>query len=153
MITIDLSELQCAMNDHSGVGEYFLDLETGEVIPKIDDFWGEEEGGEEEDPDKAAMEENPERFLLIDSLPSSQSFAIMEHFVWQLPEAEAKYKLGLALTKRKPFRTFKDALFEFPALREMWFDFELEEFARIAREWLSDNGVEAELRFPKPRSA
>lgn len=142
MITIDLDELQCAMTDHGSEVDYFLDLETGEVLPRLDtDMVGEDSATD------TLIDENPERFRKIENTPSWRSFEIMEAFVNRLPEGEAKHRLGHTLTRRKPFRNFKDALFEFGPLREDWFRFELESFAAIAKEWLKDEGIKAKLHI------
>lgn len=68
----------------------------------------------------------------------------MEDFVATVSDRTAAERLDRALAGRKPFRHFKDALLDFPALREAWFEFEHAEHARLAKEWCADNGIDPE---------
>jgi len=45
-----------------------------------------------------------------------------------------------------PFRSFKNALLAYPQLRERWFAFHEKSLAQLAREWLDDQGIEADLK-------
>ena len=117
-------------------GGWYLDTETGEVLLVTDDI--------NDDDDLAAdIEDNP-RYLAIESIPSHESFRIMEDFVATLDDPAVVRKLEHALEVRKPFRHFKDALCEFPPVREAWFKFEAAAHVRIAEEWCDANGIEVE---------
>ena len=133
------------MQDQGYDTEWFLDLETGEVVPRV----GEDQVGE--DATDKLIEENPDRFRAIESVPSHRSFKIMESFVSQLPASREKFRLEDVLEGRKPFRNFKDALSDMDPLRDEWFRFELESFAVIAQEWLEDEGIEADLIIRPPQ--
>ncbi len=108
---------------------WFLDLETGEVRFASEDEPLEVTGGPDED----------FHYLPIPPLESFRSFAIMEAFLEGLPEGRPRNVLAAALRHRKPFRSFKDALLEFPDLRQAWFQFRDAEMLEIAREWLQEN--------------
>lgn len=140
-IAIDADELIHAMNwrlDLVGDGGWYLDTETGDfllVSDAVDDL--------PED-----IEDNP-RYLWIEQTPSEESYRIMEDFVDTLTDEHAVRSLSRALEGRKPFRRFKDTLFDFPALREAWFAFEREARLRLAEEWCEYKGIAVEWR-PKP---
>ena len=50
-----------------------------------------------------------------------------------------------AINRKKPFRNFKDALFEFPEIEEKWFKFYSDEMTEILKEWLENEGIIADL--------
>jgi len=159
-LKIDSEDLIMALEDHSDAFEYFIDLENGNVVILSSDFFDEEEFEDEEfddeeldeedliDPDgynHAIVESNPERFVFIDPIESSESFTIMEEFVATLADDVIKQTLSAALSKRKPFRHFKDELYQFPEVQKEWYAFHEEEMKKIAMEWLEDNDIKAEL--------
>src|SRR4030065_1783511 len=97
--SIDTEPTMMALDDHTG-SEYFLDLETGEVVrfsadPALNEDV-EDEFGE-------TMENHPDRFRRIDPIPSSQAFQVMADFVESLPQAKAKKNLSQALSRSHPF--------------------------------------------------
>lgn len=135
-LKIKLDDLIQALTFHFEIteGGWYLDTETGDILLYSDAV-------EDELPED--VEENP-RYLWIDPLPSHESYRIMEDFVATVSDREAADRLEHALAGRKPFRRFKDALFDFPALREAWFEFEHAEQARLAKEWCVDNDIDPE---------
>lgn len=110
---------------------WLLNLESGEVVSVT--------GEELEDPPEDEDWEDPERFLAIDAIDSSEAFQIMEDFVDELPEGEGCRALARALRLPRPFRCFKDTLGEFPALRERWFKFHHGRMLEYAQAWLEDH--------------
>lgn len=121
------------MNVDSLGGGWFLDTETGAVLlnsDAIDDL--------PED-----LEDNP-RYLAVYPVPSHESFQIMEDFVANLGDTKDARRLADALNRPKPFRRFKDTLCDYTELREAWFAFEQEEYARLAEEWCEENGIKVE---------
>ena len=143
-IKIDTDELICSMENHSDYMSYYLNKETGEIITISEelDLIEDEEINEK-------IDEEPERFIYIEPIDSSESFRIMEDFIFKLPDGKAKNQLEYAISKSKPFRRFKDKLYEYPDIREMWYKFHAQEMKKEANEWLLDNKIEAEL-LPLP---
>jgi len=136
-LTIDAGELILAM--HSNVdfdATWYLDKESGEVLLDRD------ENGEVIE----AMADDP-RYLRIELIPSHEAFGVMEDFVDELDDELVAQKLSQALSGRKPFRAFKDALFDFPEVRVAWFAFEEEADLRRAREWCENHGIIAEWKM------
>lgn len=130
----DLAE---ALECHNLEMGWLLDLETGDVIMVTEDDWGDEKETE--------ISFEDARYEPILPLESFLSFQIMEAFVEELPKGRPKSALNAALRHRKPFRSFKDALLAFPALREAWFRFHDEAMLRFAREWLAEKVPGAQL--------
>ena len=136
--SVDADELIVALEDHSHEMRFFLDRRTGEVFP---DF----EANDESDEDRDRIDADPDRFVAVDPLPSSVGWEVMAGFAESLPTGAARAHLVAALSARHPFRAFKDALAGHPSLREEWFAFHDEEWARLAAAWLEDEGIDATL--------
>src|SRR5437762_1507603 len=64
-------------------------------------------------------------------ISSHERFRWMESFIETVHSIAAQSALRGALRQKKPFRSFKDALMEYPAVRQQWFQFEA---ARVKRE-------------------
>jgi hypothetical protein len=112
----------------------YLDTETGEIL-----FTGD--GVEEETPQD--IDDDP-RYLWIEPIEAGESFRIMEDFVASVGDTKVAARLADALSRPKPFRRFKDALHEFPALRQTWFTFENAAHASLAQAWCEAKGIEVE---------
>ena len=123
--------------------QHFLDRQTGEMLLILG--WEEEPEGDEQE----RIEADPERYLRIDPAPSHVGYEIMSDFVDTLPEGKAKRELDWALGQKKPFRRFKDKLFDYPQVRVDWFRFHEQEFVKIIQDWLEDHGVEIDI-VPSP---
>lgn len=111
-------------------------------------YTGTDEGLEEN------IENNPERYVHIDPIPSSVSWQVMADFIDGLRESRAKAELARAIERNHPFRRFKDTLLAYPKIREEWFRFHGSALTKLAEEWLEEAGIEAELKpLPAPRSS
>lgn len=139
-IKIDMGLLAMALEDGSGMMNYFLDKKTGKII-SINEY----DIVDEDEEIKKDIENDPTRFLLVEPISSNRGFRIMEEFVESLPDGEAKMILCKALSWKKPFSNFKDALCDYPDIRKQWFEFHDKVLGALATEWLKDNKVDAEL--------
>lgn len=144
-IKINIQDLINALDDHSYLFDYFLDLENGKVAILPRDFYEDEEFEYLDGYNREIIENNRDRFISIDPIESHESFLIMEDFTLKLPDDIIKNKLNTALSKRKPFRNFKNELFGFPEVEKAWYKFHEDEMKRIAFEWLEAYGIKAEL--------
>ena len=142
MITLDTDRLVEALEDHDPLVHHYLDTQTGEIHRVNEMFESMEEQGDLYE----QMEQDPERWITIDPVPSRDAFHTMETFVAALPESEARRTLEKALAWKKPFSNFRQALRDMPELREKWFAFHRETMLGAAKEWLQDAGVDAELK-------
>ncbi len=140
-LKIDVEELIMALESHDDGGAFFLDLRTGEVLMVIQDE-GVSEGNDEL---REQINADLDRYRRIDPLPSSVGYKVMADFVETVLDSEAARRLADALQKRHPFRRFKDALYDYPELREEWFRFHKQQLTQLAGEWLEDEGIEADL--------
>ena len=141
-ISIDLDDLIFAMQTHDNIFEHHLDLKTGKVLTLEsghDDF--EEEDGLSDDLDEKFDPDDPERYIYIEPCPSREVFRMMEDFIGDQKDEKIKRRLSEAILHKKPFRSFKDALTDFPEIRAAWFDFENRRMLSYAREWLKENDI------------
>lgn len=129
-IRIDFEELAWAMGDQSC--EWFLDPQTGEVIQNADPaITGE-------------VVEIPDHALQIPTVLPSEGWRDRRDFAESLADAKEKERLLSALSQRKPFRQFSDALAG--SVREQWFAWERERMRERIEEWLTDEGIAFEAQ-------
>ena len=129
------TDLAQALEFHHPEMVWFLDLESGEIFLVTEEERHEKPEDFFEDP----------RYEPIHPLESFLSFEIMEDFVAELPKGRSRKALAAALERRKPFRSFKDALLDFPDLREAWFRFHNEKMLVIAEAWLEEHAPGAQF--------
>lgn len=142
-LRIDAEEMIMALDDHDGLAAWYLDRESGELLWVSDALPGDE--------DKelgARLEAAPDRYLAVDPLPSAFGYALMEQFAADLGDRAARAALERALGGRRPFRAFKDALIDYPQVREAWFRFRDERVLAEAQAWLEVEEIEPEWVGP-----
>lgn len=135
-LRVDGDDLVEALEGTGGEAEHYLDLETGAVLLKTDAGLFGPDGELELDEEEL---DDSDRYVFIVPLPSKDRFKVMESFVEELPDGAASRALDRALQARHPFRCFKEALAEFPDLRERWFKFEAARMRVLAQEWLEEH--------------
>jgi hypothetical protein len=134
-IKVDIEELTMALESQSEFGEFFLDKESGEIILNSDYV------DDDADAQRERFENEPDRFLCIEPIASSVGWEIMDDFTRTIQNGDAQKALVHALNDRKPFRSFKDKLLHFPDIRDQWFAYYAARMAKIAQDWLEENGV------------
>ena len=149
-IRIDEGELLMAMDSGDGMDRWYLDRQTGEVILRSEDddldFEEDEDPEEEyEDEDEIRARLDEDRYLSIPSLGSHEGFRIMEDFADSVDDARIREELFDALDRRRPFRSFKDALLGHPEVREQWFKYHEGRLREEALSWLRVEEIDAEL--------
>lgn len=153
-IRIDLDQLAVALSDHDS--QWVLDTLTGDIVMADwvrDPDMREELGidaGEEDDWDDGFGPLEGGRFQSIEPVESRQGFRWMENFALRQEDERVRERLLDALDRPRPFRRFKDALHEFPQVRDEWYRYEDRKLKERAREWLSARGIEAELLDAAP---
>lgn len=133
-LPIDLDELTIALTHHDPYtgSSWRFDSRTGALFFVSD-------GVDEEDlPDDL---DDDTRWLDVRAIDSSLTWQIRADFAEQCSDAWLARRLADALDQRKPFRRFKDALYDHPEQREAWFAFERIALERIAREWCEERGI------------
>lgn len=139
---IDLMELESAL-DFGSDARNFFNPESGEIVS-----YG---GGEEEDEDDEEFD--IAGLLPIDSISSRERFGWMEDFIDAVYSITAQSSLRKTLREKKPFRQFKDALMEYPAVRQQWFAFEAQKVRKTAVSFIQELDWEVlEIVDTTPRS-
>ena len=144
-IRIDTDMLIAALEDHNYEIHHYLDKKSGEIVSIT------ELDMPEEDELKQSIEAGTERYMYIEPIDSSESFRVMEEFVGQLEEGNIQNELFQALRRRKPFRQFKDTMYQYPGIKEEWFWYHDQRMTEIASHWLEDHSIDAEL-LPVPEA-
>jgi hypothetical protein len=161
-LRIDIDDLAVAMSDHDS--EWVLDTQTGKVLLKE---WlrdpevrrlegleaeapedGDDDLDEEFDLDADLVDDG--RFVWIEPIDSHEGFRWMEHFALRQDDERVRERLLDALDRPRPFRRFKDALFEFPHVQDAWYKFEEEKLREAVREWIQFREIDAELFVAGP---
>ena len=133
---IDLDELCSAMEDSSYEHEYYLDLETGEIL-FISEYMDDEESGRL----RNNIEEGSDRYERIPRAESHEGYEDMEDLIATVKDEHLVELLEVAINGRGAFRRFKDVLLRYPEERERWFQFKDERMQERALEWLEDIDV------------
>jgi hypothetical protein len=113
----------------------FINMETLEVDIHAgkDHFFFEDE----EDTAREALA-NPDKFLAIEPLSSSDSFRVMEAFTETVNDKGLQRNLIRALERKRPFANFKFVI-DNSLIRQTWFQFRDEAYMNIAKEWIDAN--------------
>ncbi|HEV7587307.1 MAG TPA: UPF0158 family protein [Longimicrobium sp.] len=163
-IQIDEGDLLMAFESGDGMTQWFLDRETGAVIGLGDDILLDDEDDEDdqdwEREEKARrraiyadVDGEGVRYLGIESLSSHEGFRIMEDFAASQVDRRVREALFDALDRRRPFRSFKDALEGFRGVSEAWYSYHEARLREEALAWLRSEGIDAELTSPVPPPA
>lgn len=134
VLKIDLAALSVALAAQ-GPGIYYLDLESGDVLLRMPD---QPAPGES---DKYNIE--PQRYLRINALDAGHQLALREAFLASVADPFAHAALELALTGRKPLRSFSYALEQFPMAGADWAAYQARLLQEYALDWLQENGLDA----------
>jgi len=132
-LKINLDELYEAMEDSSYENEYFLDLETGEVL-----FISEYMDDEDSEKLKERIEEDFERYERIPKAESHEGYQDMVDFIASVDNERLTELLEVDINGKGAFRRFKDVLLNYPEERERWFKVKDERMEERALEWLDD---------------
>ena len=117
-VKINLDELCLAMEDSSYDHDYYLDLETVEIV-FISDYI--EDAHLEELKDK--IDENPARYEPIPKAESYEGYDDMVDFIATVEDEHLIELLEVAINGKGAFRRFKDVLARYPEERERWYRF------------------------------
>ena len=135
-LKIDLDELCSAIEDSSYEHEYYLDLETGEIL-FISDYMDDEETGKLKD----QVEEDSDRYERIPEAESHEGYEDMVEFIATVKDERLVELLEVAINGKGAFRRFKNVLLNYPEERESWVQFKDDRMEEKALEWLDDIDV------------
>lgn len=172
ILRIDFDEIQKAMEDVVRDSfDYFLDLQTGEVIALSEDILSEvgarlyegdfdeiEDNVESiefsEEPDLPCwMEDEVElvievllnengRYVYIPERYSSEAHHIMTEFLETVKDPVIKGELIHALHGKGAFKRFKNVLINYPKERKRWHGYNAKAMKKAIIEWLKSLGIE-----------
>jgi len=135
-LKIDLDELCAAMEDSSYEHEYYLNLETGEIL-----FLSEYLDDEEAEKLKEKIDNDPDSYEKIPKAESHEGYGDMVDFIATVKDKRLVELLEVAINGKGAFRRFKDVLLNYPEERERWFQFRDDRVQEKALEWLGDIDV------------
>ena len=174
-LAIDLEALTLAMESQSGEVDWYLDLETGDLVMVTsearslleDAYEGlgdrdgvtradlaaalERSGGPEWQREFAIQVDEVERgdgvrFVPVPPTESWRGYADMEEFIATLDDEVLRERLSDAIRGRGAFGRFKDVLSRSGEMLDVWYAFKnARERARALR-WLESEGIEATPR-------
>ncbi len=136
ILKIDLDGLCSAMEDSSAENNYYLNLETGEIL-LISDYMDDEEIKKL----KGKIDENFDRYELLPKAELYESYEDMNAFISTVKDEHLVELLFSAINGKGAFRRFKDVLERYPEERGSWFHFKDDRLKERALEWLEDIGV------------
>jgi len=170
-LNIDFDEVQKAMEDTArDAFDYFLDMETGEVlilsvdilnrarISLSEDFDEDMENYEEVEFDRDIeipdwMEDEVElaleifldegKYARIPERSPNHAYTAMGEFTNNLEDIELQSELLQVLDGQGAFRRFKDALEPHPRLRKLWYGYNAKATRLEITEWLTSLHIEA----------
>jgi len=135
-LKINLDDLCLAMENSSYECDYYLDLETGEII-FISDYM--DDANLEELKDR--IDENPDRYEPIPKAESYEDYDDMVDFIATVEDEHLVELLEVAIDGKGAFRRFKDVLARYPEEKERWYHFKEERMKERAISWLEDIGI------------
>jgi len=171
-LKIKMSELESAFEHRDPMMEieYYLDLETGDVLmvtgevnrllEKASENYADPETGEVDWPaayeglnipdwQKTALEEAARveagyntRCIPIPSARSYEGYNEMVAFIDTVSDRNLQRNLQRAISGRGAFRYFKDVLSDYPKARQRWFEFQSGRMRQRVLDWLEENGIE-----------
>jgi uncharacterized protein UPF0158 len=134
LTALDLEDIAIALADQTDYEHrWLIDPRTGEVA-----FWTSETGIDGQNP----VEIDELDLVVINPLPSYVWFQDMADFADGISDSAAGRRLSRSLQGRRPFRRFKDQLYEHhPDLVSTWQTLRDVRAQRRAVEWLLDEGL------------
>ena len=171
-LKIKMSDLESAFEHRDPMMEieYYLDLETGEVLmitgednrllKEVYENYADPETGEVNWPaaneglnirdwQKTAMEEADRvsagldtRYIPIPPTRSYEGYTEMVDFIETVSNRNLQRNLQRAISGRGAFRYFKDVLTDYPKERQRWFEFQAERMRQRVQDWLEEKGIE-----------
>jgi hypothetical protein len=162
------STLEDAFTSAGSEAYYWLVLETGKIIFFDDEIYQALTGGETEKlaewQKEIAEDARPiliaggeieageefnqtetERYVEIIPPDSDEKWKVMRDFVTTVKNERLQEKLADALRGGKPFRRFKDVLWDYPDERENWFRYESRRLREYIEDWARAEGIEIDF--------
>lgn len=114
----------------------YLDTKTDEII-----YVSEHDVLDENKDVRELLDAEPERFVAFPEQDSRCGYDDMVDFTNSVEDGRLRDLLAVALSGSGVFRRFKDVLFEFPAEKVRWFEFEEKRKRKRFDEWLESEEI------------
>ena len=131
---VKLTDIIDAIEMTNESSEYFLDMETGEIV------WIDEWAMDQEEAEKTSERLDEHGFCRLPTQYDIHEYSIMEEFIETL-SGSAYNRLARAIRGRGAFRRFKDDILEI-GIEQDWYDFLAVAYKHIAIEWCEENDIE-----------
>jgi len=166
-LKVNIGELMIALDNNSWEMNYYLDLETGEVVSVSEETSSalqgilEQAGAEtplngeklvrqsnlqdwqqEEALLAWKIESNFSHYLPIEPDNPYEDYSDMEDFIFTVKDEHLRELLWVAIDGKGAFRRFKNTLLRYPQERERWFSFKDNLIRQRAAEWLANYDIE-----------
>lgn len=141
-LKLSFDELKDAIEQSSVEHHYFIDKKNSKII-FISEY--------EDNPEAKLEELDNENFIPIPERMSNGDFEIMQSFVYIIEDINITQKFEATLSKRKPFKHFKELLDFYPEIKEKWFAFKDKEIKNETMNWLCINNIELEDQSFMPK--
>jgi hypothetical protein len=128
---IDLDMLTTAMENASYEMQWWLDPDTGEL----------ELTGDMVDEGLSPEELEERGYVAVEMADSHRGYRDMEDFISTLEDEKVRAALFRAIERKRPFRHFKDALYDYPKVQEGWYAFHERRMRHHAVTWLLSEGL------------
>ena len=138
-IIVALDSIADKLEEASDGMDQYLNTVTGEFEYLFDGSFIEL------DEELAERIDDSDDFVRLPGQREINEYAIMQNFAESCQDAEKQTKLLRALSGKKPFRNFKDSLYN-TGLEEEYNAFRFLEFINIVKEWCEDNNIPYKTR-------
>ncbi len=140
-VRIPFEDLVRAYEQGSSDKRYFLDVQTGEIVPIFVEML--ERGANTEDAQRIAKEVNT-RYFLLPHMSSSEGYEEMEDFIETVKDKIAAEQLTKAIEGKGAFRQFREILAIYPAEEDRWFHERTERIEETVEIWLEETDISLE---------
>ncbi len=144
---ISIEDVALAMEDNRNYGEFFVNRDDGRVIRITRDVLEAVEDDDAESLSESSKSEiacsesfifNPKTpLVLIPDVRFSERVKLMNSFVHQVQNDQAREALAVIVQKRDPSLQFRTTLAQFPDEQSRWMSFKKSFYVSEAQKWIA----------------
>jgi hypothetical protein len=139
-LKVDMGSLELAFENHSYDINYYLDLETGDII-----FISSVMDNSEIDVEAIEADFENVRYIPIPIISSNEGYEDMEDFIDGVEDQTLAKLLAAAIQGPGAFRRFKDVLLDYPDECVRWFTLKNARLQRRITDWLKSENIELDI--------